>query len=216
MAAAVVALVASPALAQRQRPQGQGGRQGGPGGGAMSGLMLLGQKSVQDELKLTDDQVAKIKAAGEKQREALGGGLSREEAQQKRQELAKENEKLVADLLKPDQAKRLKQISLQVQGARALANPDIAKQLNITEDQKRQIQEIQQEAGQQLQGLFQGGDREAAQKKMAEVRKSTNEKVMKLMTADQQAKWKEMTGEPFKGEISLFPAGGRRPNQQRP
>src|SRR6516165_7609071 len=92
LAAAVVALVASPALAQRQR-QGGGGRQGG-GFGGMSQSLLLTQESVQKELKLTPDQVTKVKDMAEKQRGALQGlqGLSQEERRAKMQEMAKEND----------------------------------------------------------------------------------------------------------------------------
>src|SRR5262249_12851104 len=53
---AVVALVSSPALAQRpQRPQ-----PGAGGPGQLSGAALLANKSVQEELKLTEDQTKKI------------------------------------------------------------------------------------------------------------------------------------------------------------
>ena len=58
------------------------------------------------------------------------------------QELHKENEKSVAKILKPEQFKRLKQISYQQQGGRAFTDPEVAKALRLTEEQQKTIREI--------------------------------------------------------------------------
>ncbi len=210
LATGVLALVGSLALAQRG---------GGPFRGP-SPMMLLGQESVQKELKLTPDQIEKTKAALDKQREAFQGlgNLQGEERAKKFEEMRKEADKTIAEILKPDQAKRLKQITLQQQGVRgAVANPEIAKELGITEDQKGKIQEIQEETGKQMQELAQGGFSEENRKKMQEISKAANDKVMGLLTDDQKSKWKEITGEPFKGEIRFGPPGGgpRRPPEKK-
>jgi hypothetical protein len=182
-------------------------------------MMLLGQESVQKELKLTPDQIEKTKAALDKQGQAFQElqGLQGEERAKKFDEMRKEADKTIAEILKPDQAKRLKQITLQQQGVRgAVANPEIAKELAITEDQKGKIQEIQEETGKQMKELFQGGFSEENRKKMTEINKAANDKVMVLLTDDQKAKWKEITGEPFKGEIHFGPPGGpRRPTEKK-
>ena len=206
LAAAVVAMAVSPALAQQQR-QRQGGGRGFGGGGVMN---LLGQESVQKELKLSDEQVKKIQELGTKQREAFQGlrDLSQEERRTKMQELTKANDKAIGEILKPNQLKRARQIALQRQGATAVLNEDVAKSLNITDDQKQKIREIQAKAREESQGA---GFDEEGRKKREEVRKQTNEKVMALLTAEQKTKLKEMQGEPFTGEIRF---GGRR-NQQR-
>lgn len=203
LAAAVVALAVSPALAQQQRRGGFGGF----GGGA---IFLLGQKSVQEELKMSNEQVSKIKELSEKQREAFQGlrDLSQEERRTKMQDLAKANDKAVNEILKPEQLKRIKQISLQQQVKSrlgfVLSNEEIAKSLKITDEQKGKMKEIQDKAREETQGL--GRDEEGF-KKRQEVMKATNEKVMGLLTAEQKTKLKEMQGEPFKGEITF---GGRR------
>jgi Spy/CpxP family protein refolding chaperone len=210
LAAAVLAVAISPALAQQQ--QRQRGGFGGFGGGT---IFLLGQKSVQDELKLSDEQVTKVKELVDKQREAFQGlgDLSQEERRSKFQEMAKANDKAVAEILKPQQLKRVKQIALQQQVSRALAftlnNEEIAKALNITDEQKDKIREIQTKAREETQGL--GRDEEGF-KKRQEVMKATNEKVMGVLTAQQKTRLKEMQGEPFKGEIAN-PFGGRRNRQ---
>jgi len=217
----VVALIASPVCAQQQPRRGGGGGRGagaGMGAGGMSQLGLLAQKSVQEELKLTADQVEKVTEAAKKQQAARAGGadLSQEERAKKNQELAKEGDKVVADVLKPEQAKRLKQIQLQQEGARAFNNPEVTKALNITAEQKQKLKDIQDTASKErasIQQAARGGDRQEAMKKMADLTKKTNTEAMALLTDDQKTKWKELTGEPFKGEI--VPGGGRRPRNDR-
>jgi Spy/CpxP family protein refolding chaperone len=203
---AVATLATAPVAAQRQ---GRGG--GGPGFGGP--LMLLTQKSVQDELKVTADQVQKIQDLQAKQRESSQGlrDLSREERRQKMQEMAKANEQALAGILNPEQSKRLQQISLQLRGAAAFADPKVADALNLTDEQKQKIQTIQQDARNSMRELRQSGNREEARQKGQEIRKDSLAKVMNILTDEQKAKWKDLTGESFKGEMQF-----QRPGRQRP
>ena len=224
---AVAALLACPALAQQQQRQRQGGGrgQGGGGGGA---LALLRDKGVQQELKLTDDQVKAIDAAAKKQADAMQAlrGGDPQEARTKMQEITKETTKTIDGTLKADQKKRLSQLELQQRGLSALAAParpnappsTLAKDLSITEDQTKKIQDVVAGNREKMRDIFQNaqGDREGAAKKMAELNKETNQKIESLLTAEQKAKWKEMTGEPYKGTLPAAGGfggfgGGRRP-----
>src|SRR5262245_16628710 len=112
---AVVAIIASQAMAQRQPRQP---RQ--PGG--FGGFNLLSNKSVQEELKITDDQKKKLEEVNKKVadiRTEKMKDLSQEDRRnfEKRRpilaEIRKETEKLEAGVLTTDQAKRYKQIQLQ-------------------------------------------------------------------------------------------------------
>jgi Spy/CpxP family protein refolding chaperone len=197
-AGAALALVAGVAAAQF----------GGFGRG--NPAMLLGQESVRKELKLTDEQIKKVEELSEKMREKFqeAFGLEGEERTKKVQELMKENEKAVAEILKPEQGKRLKQISYQQQGAGAFANADVAKELALTDDQKQEVQKINEETGAQIREIFQGGQvDEEGRKKIQELRKAATEKAVKVLNDEQKTKWKDLQGEPFKGEIVPF----RRP-----
>ena len=208
---AVVAMASSAALAQ-ERQQRQRGQRGGFGGGTVS---LLTQKSVQDELKLSSEQVTKIKELSDKQRESFGGqrgqrGQRDEETRKKMEEARKATEKAVTEILKPNQLKRVKQISLQQQGGRALSNPEIAAALKLSNEQKDKIKSIQEETRTARGQRGQRGQRsEEELKKQQEARKAANEKLMNVLTSEQKTKWKELTGEPFKGEISRRQFGGR-------
>ncbi len=213
-ALAAVVATASPALAQRGGGRGPGfGGGRGPGGNSLG---LLMQKSVQDELKMSDEQVKKATEEVEKQRESFAGlrDLSREERQAKMQESAKANQAVLADILKDDQLKRFKQISLQQRGGQALADPEVAQALGLSTEQKDRIHAIQEASQNDMRELFQaggGGDREEMRKKAEALRTSVNEKSTAVLSAEQQTKWKEMNGEPFKGEIRRQGRGGGRP-----
>ena len=119
------------------------------------------------------------------------------------QELTKEmNEstlKALGEFLKPEQIKRLHEISYQVRGAKAFSDPELAKKLNITEAQKGDIKTITDESNAEVREIFQsaGDDREAAMKKIAEHRKETLTKIVAKLNDEQQKTWKEMIGAPF-------------------
>jgi len=200
------ALLASGALAQQRQGGGRGGM-----GGTTSPLMLLMQKSVQDELKLTDDQIKQAEELAAKQREARQTlqDLSQEERGKKIQEMNKANEKAVSQFIKPNQAKRLKQISLQLAGAQAFINPEVATELKLTDEQKQKIKEIRKQTAEEARTIRENTtDQAEARQKTRELNRNATGKVMALLTAEQKDKWKEMTGEPFKGEISRGRRGG--------
>lgn len=196
-ALAVVAFVAGPALAQ-DKPRGFGGFGGG------GKLFYLTQKSVQDELKLTDDQVKKFTELQEKQRGGFRDlqGLSQEEVRAKMQERAKETDRAISEGLKPEQLKRLNQIYYQQRGADTFTDPEVQKALGFTDDQKQKVEAIQKDGQAAMRDLFQpGGDRAEAAKKMEEFRKSQQEKLTSVLTADQKTKWTELQGTKFEGKI---------------
>jgi len=177
------------------------------GGGGIA--MLIGNESVQKELKLDDTQVTKAKELADKNREKMTAAraetkdLDQEERRAKMTELNKEmNEstlKAVGEFLKPEQVTRLHQVSYQIRGAMAFSDPEIAKKLSITDAQKDEIKAIVDDSNEKLQELRQGinDDREGAMKKMAEVRKETLTKVVAKLNDEQQKTWKEMTGAAF-------------------
>jgi len=199
LAFGVVALMAVPGWAQ----QGRGGRFGGGGGGAA----LLSNKSVQKELKATDEQAEKLNAFARETMEKQRGefqkfaDLSQEERREKMRETARtravELHQGMSKILKPEQVKRFEEIQLQQSGVAAFMMPRVEERLKLADDQKSKLREISEEA---MRGAFQGGgqgDPEEARKKRAETRKQSTEKALAVLTADQKKTWKEMTGEPF-------------------
>jgi hypothetical protein len=196
----LVVLVAGQAAAQGP-PRGFGARMG-----TYSGLLV--NESVQKELKLDDKQVKKAEELDEKtnaeMREKFEGlqDLEGQERFNKMREIGRELNasalKTAAEFLKPDQVTRLKQISSQVRGAQAFSDPDVAQKLNITDAQKKDIQQIEQAAREKMPSRddFQN-DREAAMKKMQEVRKDTLAQIVAKLNDEQQKTWKDLLGAPF-------------------
>jgi hypothetical protein len=199
LAFGMIAILAGPAMAQ-----GRGGM--GMGGGPAN---LLGNASVQKELKLDDAQIAKATELATATREkmmALRDQLTDLQGQErftKQAELAKPiNEaalKSASAFLKPEQVKRLTQIEIQQRGANALSDPVIAKKLSVTDDQAAKVKTILADQQSEMQEIRQaaGNDFQSMMPKITALRKETNTKVMALMTEDQKKTWKEMTGEPF-------------------
>lgn len=223
----IAALVTGTALAQP--PEGGGGRRGGrgpggPGGGMMRPGGLLLSEDVQKELGLTDDQVKKVKEAVQKVRDKHQEEFSSlqgmdEETRTKRMELArtanKEIMESLGDVLKPEQAKRLKQIMLQARlqmpGGMVFNDPEVQSELKLTDDQKEKIKTISEDAQKEMREAFTGGGRDEMRKKMASLRKETMDKIKAVLTDDQKKTWEEMTGKPFEFRLG-GPGRGRRGN----
>jgi Spy/CpxP family protein refolding chaperone len=191
--------------------QGPGGRGRGFGGmmGGMNGYLLASNKSVQQELKLTDEQSEKVtKVASEireQTKEKFGAlkDLSREERREKGMAIGKENDEkaktALKDILKPEQLARLHQIVLQQRGVEAFADSHVQDKLKLTDDQKSKLKELGENHRREMGEIFQSAqnDREGAREKIRTARKESLEKAVGVLTSDQKATWKELTGEPF-------------------
>jgi hypothetical protein len=157
----------------------------------LSPLLLLGQRSIQKELGLTDEQVDKVKEAQKVRGDYAN--LRPDELPQKMQEMARDGERVASNILKRDQMTRLKQITLQVSGLQAFNDPEVAKALDLTDEQKEKTRAAVKDN--RFQPLPTGGT-QTAQKRMAETPRANLDKVMNLLTSEQKAKWQEMPASP--------------------
>src|SRR5262249_57728215 len=158
----LAALVTAPALAQAP-----GSRPGQDRAGILatppSGGTLVLNKSVQEELKLTADQVKDVSAAVRKVREKYQDDLAKLRTLEPKEQaelfakVDKETLKAVGDILKPEQAKRLKQIEFQEQWRQipqAFLQGDVAKELRLTGNQKESIASILDQLNRDLGGAL--------------------------------------------------------------
>jgi Spy/CpxP family protein refolding chaperone len=211
-------------VVEAQQPR----RGGGGGGGQLNvNTLVLSNKDLQEELKVTDAQKEKFKESSEKLAELnkkrgtafKDAGGDKDKLKEAFAELTKESEKVneeikkvVMDTLSPDQMKRLKQIGYQAKGIRAFSDEEIAKELKITEAQSSKIKGIMEEYAKdskELGGGFGGGgkggggkgfDKEKFaenQKKREKLTKAAMADIDDALTDDQKKQWKEMTGAPF-------------------
>jgi RNA polymerase sigma factor (sigma-70 family) len=189
-----------------------------------SGANLIKNKSVQEDLKLTAEQVKSLEVGlqkvQEKYKEELGkvagalpgrqavpGGFPTLPDPNKYQELVRkvdaENKKVLADVLKPEQATRLKQIDLQLQGIYACQSKQVIEALKLTEDQKDQVKKIDADMSNALRELT-GDWRNPPTMKIyyaeKKIRKEAAEKIPSLLAPEQRRRWEAMIGAPFQLE----------------
>jgi Spy/CpxP family protein refolding chaperone len=171
--------------------------------GATVHLLLLRQKSVQQDLNLTPEVAQKIIKFTHKQHEAVRKvrKMSEAEQEQKFKELEIENQKFLMDTLTEKQRKRLDQITMQVASLQLLTRPEAIKALNLTEEQQQKFKEMRKEVHKEVQELIQGKNREGRNEKLAKLREGIRKKIGGLLTDEQKEKAKKRMGEPFKGEI---------------
>lgn len=207
-------LVVVAATAQAQR--------GGFGGGTQSAYQLLNNKSVQEELKLTDEQKSKVKevvdkifAEAKEKGGGFGGGfknfkdMSQEEREKAFAKIAEANKatnekamKELSPVLKEEQLKRLKQIEVQQMRMGAFTDAETGKALAITDQQKEKIKGIADETGKDAREIqtaifSKEMDAKDGNKKIEAIRKDGMDKVLAILTDDQKTKYKAMVGEPF-------------------
>jgi len=190
-----LACVAS-AEAQRGGGGGRGGFGGGMGGFGADSLSLTSNEKVQKELDLTAEQKDGLKKLSDEVRAARPDfasfrDLSEDERRAKMdalrtemQERAKATQAKVDALLLPPQVERLKELRIQRLGAGALGDAEVAKALNISDDQKKQLADVREAGMAQMRELFQpggggGGDeteRAARREKMTTFQKEQTDK----------------------------------------
>lgn len=213
--------------------QGGGGRQGGgrQGFGQQQGIVgLLSRNDVRAELKISDDQSAKLAEAGVRVRgqggpggggqgggrqgqgqgqgggrQGQGGGQGGNFDPEAMRQAAREREAKVMAILEPGQQKRLKELFVQRSGNRAAMNETIQKDLGLSEDQiakLKDLQQKQQEANRAVMQKVRDGElsREDVQGTMQKNDEIMNTEIGKILTSAQVAKLKEMGGAPFKFE----------------
>lgn len=144
-----------------QRGQGRGGFPGGGfgGGRGIDKLALVGIPQVKEELKISEEQMFFIEELladhREKSREVFSGidfstfreksederRKMMEDLQAKRAKVVKANEEVLAEFLSNAQNKRIGEISLQLRGTRVLEDEAVAKELELSGEQKKKIKE---------------------------------------------------------------------------
>lgn len=194
------------ALAQRQEEPAIVG----PGG-------LLFAPDVKKELKLSEEQVGKLKAA-------LGKVMAKyrpefekfqksppspEEAEKTTRAFEEETWKTITSVLDAKQTKRFQQILWQLHGIGALRDPDLQNELKLSDEQKKKMEDIYKDSGKKWQELEK--NRERSREKYDAVVKDTEEKIYGVLTEEQKTKFKELKGPKF--EFSR-PAPPPQPKKQ--
>ena len=176
------------------------------------GPMMLLNRSVRAELKLTDEQVGKLVKAGEAMREQHGDEFKKlreldgKERRAKREELLKsireDGQKTAAAILTPEQLTRFQQIQRQQHALHALTTPEIRASLKLSDEQVEQIKTLDADSHKAMRAAFEGaeegdGNRRKRFEKVRGERRDATARALALLTDEQKAAWKDLTGEPF-------------------
>jgi Spy/CpxP family protein refolding chaperone len=232
LAAVSLAVFAMCSTASAQ-PRPGGGRGMGMGMGMMGGGMrasvsmmygiLLNSATVQKDLDLLDEQKAKIKEITDNAQKAMRetfskmgnpGDMTDEERAEMRKKMQAQGEKTTKDIegvLLPDQLKRLKGIALQRMGVAALNDKGVQKELKLSDDQVAKLKTVGEDSMKKMRELFGSGeDRDAMRKKMQELGKDAEKKMMDVLSDEQKASLEKMKGKTLKiPDAELVPPGFR-------
>ena len=181
---------------------------------------LTAEPDVQADLQVTATQREQLEAfhreVESEIRGIMQGGPPSDDGQKQRfVTFARTQTARLAGILTEPQQTRLKQISLQSQGLVAFQEPEIVQTLQLTAEQRKAIREIEFQAvfgrgpkppdGPPPPG-FRGRPRrhEDDEREM----RAAVQRVLALLTPEQQSRWQELTGLPFQGRLLHFPPGG--------
>ena len=157
---------------------GRGGRGGGMMGSPNDPFALLKNDAVREELKLTKKQTTQIDKLVEAYQDEARDQMqqaridpadlqdmsdedrtkafqkSRDQQEKTARKLNDKYRPRLSKLLKPDQEKRLKQISWQAVGVMALRGDDLAKALKLSKEQRSEIEDVYEASGKQMRESF--------------------------------------------------------------
>ena len=176
----------------------------------LQGPFVVFRAKAQEDLKLTDEQKEKLEEhlkvliQDAMQLFQKIDGLKPEEREKELKAYRpKVQEKLAAVLketLKDDQRKRLRQIEVQQEGALALWHGDgqIAKDLKITDEQRKQFMPVIQEMQKKIEPLTNeaksGGNAQEIWPKIMKIRREHEGRIVALLTDAQRKQWNERVG----------------------
>jgi hypothetical protein len=163
---------------QAQKKGGGGGFQFGgmfQGGGRENPVTLFNRSDVKKEIEITEEQTEKLPA---------------------------EVMVAISKVLNEKQFKRFKQLELQKRGNDAFKDETVQKALKVTDEQKKNLTSILDDAGKEIAEAVKGakgggGFNKGLGEKMATVNKEATEKIYGVLTKDQRKEWREMIGEKF-------------------
>lgn len=197
----------------------QGPRRGGFG--PETPYNLVQRKDVGKEIKLTDDQAAKIRLAQDDMRSKMQQIFQDNQgdfdaARKAMPKVIEDFNTQVKGILNADQFTRLLQIYIQRAGTMSVTDADVQKTIKLTDDQIKQIKDLQakqQEANGQLFQKVQSGeiDRSDVGGMMQKNNDILKTSIEKLLTDENKAALKTAAGEPFTFDPNEQPPGFGRP-----
>jgi len=177
----------------------------------LGGPFFVSRDKVQVELNLSDDQKQKLretmtgyvqetKKVFEKLKD-MKAGEREKELQSHRQKSYEKLEPFLKETLKADQLKRFQQLKRQYDTPAIMLQPEIVKELTITDEQRKQfmglVKDMQKEIGPLMKEAQSGGNPQEIRPKVIKLRLDCQGKIEALLSDAQKKQWQEMIGKPF-------------------
>ena len=169
-------------------------------------LVLLRHKAVRDDLKLTHREARRIHEFTEEQwqeEQKIEAVADENERARLFEGMSKEDEGFLKGVLTTEQKKRLDQITLQVAGLLWITRAEVAAALKLTDEQKQKAVEHQKAARAEMEELLYSEKRRDREAELRKHQESCKQRILALLTDEQEAKYNEMIGEPFRGELKF-------------
>lgn len=167
------------------------------------GPFIVYRDKVWEDLQLSDDQKQKLLEKLPDYNKAFEN-LKDLEAEDRKKEVQKSGELFEAFLketLKADQLKRFQQLKLQYDLPTTLLQPEIVKELKITDEQRQQFIGLVQEMQKKIEPLItesqSSGNPEEIRPKVIGLRMDCTGKIEAILSDAQRKQWKEMLGKPL-------------------
>jgi hypothetical protein len=115
------------------------------------------------------------------------------------------------EIFNDDQRARYQQLYYQYGGFNTLSDPNVAKQLNLTLEQQKNLNANIEWSSRQLQEINKAAatNRDQAVRMYGDYQTKNQDRLNKFLTPEQQQKWRDMTGEPYTFEPALPPVRNR-------
>lgn len=174
---------------------------------------LAAHRAVHKELKLSDEQAAALKQAAAEARKGFQESqkLKGQARREKSQPVSAKLRAAINKTLNPEQKKRFLQLEIQYSGSWIFQRKDVGTALELTKEQRREVRKIAKEAREtadKLRETITDENRREVQQKITSSAGKARAAAIKLLTDDQQKKWKQVTGKPFE-----LPRRGRKKKQ---
>jgi len=203
--------------------QGTTGAQGTAGAqGSARGTFGIGQTpwfsnpTVRSQLNLNDQQFNALNQAyGQAYNQfqtgtgQIGQTVNGDQRTQKMQDLQNRfnqsfNSAVQKTITDPQQQQRFGQLYLQYQGVGAFNDPTVQQKLNLTDEQRQKLSQLGNQWNTQMQTYSGQWKNDTEGKRWGEMRKQYNDRINSILNDQQQQTWRQMTGNQFEFQPSIY------------
>ena len=148
--------------------------------------------------KLIDSALASCAANQLSVNEQILAGADNDELQaclSRLQSAVNEATSQIQAVLSTSQASRLEQLSLQRAGLSAFSRPEVARKLNLNDEQTRQINELRDSLRSMVQERKASEESNSNKQELADKREQLMREALDILSHEQRMKWHELTGD---------------------